>query len=160
MTGGSGSSGGPSTRRTTVAPMSRELRISDDDRERYNSAVRRAYAEGRITDVELEERLTDVLNAKFESELHPVVADLPNAPLPPPLPAPLPPPAAALPVEPTNEPRGASLGPEATPFLMAPIICTTIYAMTDLGGYFWPMWVWFGCSIPVLGSFIARRLSR
>ncbi|MFK7918627.1 MAG: hypothetical protein AB8G14_11145, partial [Ilumatobacter sp.] len=34
-------------------------------------------------------------------------------------------------------------------FFVPPIICTAVYAMTDFGGYFWPMWVWFGCMIPV-----------
>jgi hypothetical protein len=28
------------------------------------------------------------------------------------------------------------------------LICTAIWAMTDFGGYFWPIWVFFGLSIP------------
>ncbi|MFK8023072.1 MAG: DUF1707 domain-containing protein [Ilumatobacter sp.] len=140
--------------------VDRQTRISDDDRERYNAVIKTAYAEGRITDSELGDRLEAVLQARFESELVPVVADLPNPPPLAPVPAPLlPPPTTTRAVTPAGS-NGALVGPEATPFLLAPIICTAIYAMTDLGGYFWPMWVWFGCSIPVVGGVIARRLSR
>lgn len=30
------------------------------------------------------------------------------------------------------------------------VICVAIWAMTDFGGYFWPMWVMLGTGIPVL----------
>lgn len=143
--------------------MTGEIRMSDDDRNRYNDVIKQAYADGRITDAELDERLTAVLSARYESELLPVVADLPNPPTPSVVPAPLPPPRdpPTVPEAHGDDARGHSvLGPAATPFLMAPIICTAIYVMTDPGGYFWPMWVWFGCSIPVLGNALSRRLDR
>ena len=34
------------------------------------------------------------------------------------------------------------------------IICTAIWAMTSFGGYFWPMWVFFGLTIPFISSLI------
>ena len=125
--------------------------MSDDDRAAYNDILRTAYAEGRITDVELEERLTAVLEARFEADLLPVVSDLPTGSLP----APLPPPT------PGTDGELAAMRSEGGswwvgPFLVPPIICTAIYAMTNFGGYFWPMWVWLGCMIPVLFGFFGR----
>lgn len=55
------------------------IRISDADRERAAQRLHTALAEGRITLAELEERLSVVYAARFESELRPPLADLPGA---------------------------------------------------------------------------------
>lgn len=55
------------------------MRVSDAERERVAQVLHNAVGEGRITMVELEERLTSVYGAKTVAELEPVLADLPGA---------------------------------------------------------------------------------
>jgi hypothetical protein len=52
------------------------VRVSDADRERVAVALRAAFAEGRLTMPELEERLAAAYGAKTEAELGTVVHDL------------------------------------------------------------------------------------
>ena len=56
-----------------------ELRISDADREAAAQRLHTALGEGRITLVELEERLDAVYSATTFSQLEPALADLPGA---------------------------------------------------------------------------------
>lgn len=68
-------------------PDPREMRISNDDRERVASVLNNAMAEGRLTVNELEERLDKVYAAKTFGDLEPLLRDLPigqQATLPPP----------------------------------------------------------------------------
>jgi hypothetical protein len=53
-----------------------ELRISDTDRERAAAVLHTAVADGRLTWVELEERLSAVYAARTVTELRPWLADL------------------------------------------------------------------------------------
>jgi hypothetical protein len=62
---------------TVQPPDPPGIRISDADRERAAGRLNRAMAEGRITVSELEDRLTDVYAARYESDLVPPLADLP-----------------------------------------------------------------------------------
>ncbi|MFP5022900.1 DUF1707 SHOCT-like domain-containing protein [Pseudonocardia phyllosphaerae] len=62
-----------------------ELRISDRDRELAAKRLHDAVGEGRITLVELEERLSAVYAARTANELRPPLADLPGG-LPPTVP--------------------------------------------------------------------------
>jgi len=129
-----------------------EPRIADVDRERVSQHLRVAYSEGRITEVELEDRLTAVFEARTASELNVVVVDLPV----PPISISRPP---AAPPSPMAE-EGLSFHPQAAvPLLMPAMICTVIYLMTTAGGYFWPMWVWFGCGIPAIYAVLGSRES-
>lgn len=121
------------------------LRISDDDRERYAVILRRAYAEGRITEGELEDRLQHVYASKTEAELRTVVTDLPVAAL-----ADSPEPPRALPVR----AKAGQLAATLMGWYFPALICTAIWAITDFGGYFWPVWVFFGMSIPAGFAFI------
>jgi hypothetical protein len=59
-------------------PESRGFRISDADRERAAQRLHQAMAEGRITVSELEERLAVVYAARYEADLLPPFADLPD----------------------------------------------------------------------------------
>jgi hypothetical protein len=54
-----------------------ELRISDADRDRAAAVLHSAVGEGRLTWVELDERLAGVYAARTERELTPWLADLP-----------------------------------------------------------------------------------
>lgn len=56
----------------------RGIRISDADRERAAQRLHQALAEGRITLSELEERLAVVYAARYEADLRPPFADLPD----------------------------------------------------------------------------------
>ncbi|MEM9747933.1 MAG: DUF1707 domain-containing protein [Actinomycetota bacterium] len=115
----------------------RQIRVSDLDRDAYRDVLRAAYAEGRINEAEFEERLTVVLEARFEDDLAPTVVDLPAADLL----------TSRTPID-ADAGGGGWILPNS--LTVPPLICTAIYAMTDFGGYFWPMWVWFGCMVPVL----------
>ncbi|MEL6985853.1 MAG: DUF1707 domain-containing protein [Actinomycetota bacterium] len=120
------------------------IRVSDDDRERYAVILRRAYAEGRITGGELEDRLQHVYRSRTDAELQTVVADLPVAAL-------ADTPVAQRPVSrPLSRVAGKLLG-----WYFPAVICTAIWAITDFGGYFWPIWVFFGLSIPAGFALVA-----
>jgi hypothetical protein len=68
--------------------MDDRIRVSDADRDRVTARLREHFAEGRLTQDELDERISAALNAKTFGDLRPVMADLPE-------PAPVPPRAAA-----------------------------------------------------------------
>jgi len=59
-----------------------EMRASDADRDRYAAVLQDAYAQGRLTRAEYDERLDAALSAKTYGELEPLVADLPADNLP------------------------------------------------------------------------------
>lgn len=58
--------------------MDDRLRASDADRERIAARLREHYAEGRLTQEELDERVAAALNARTYGDLRGVVADLPE----------------------------------------------------------------------------------
>lgn len=58
------------------------MRASDADRDQYASVLQDAYAQGRLTRDEYDERLDACMRAKTYGELSPLVADLPPANLP------------------------------------------------------------------------------
>jgi Domain of unknown function (DUF1707)/Cell wall-active antibiotics response 4TMS YvqF len=58
-------------------PDPREMRVSNDDRERVARVLHDAMAEGRLTVNELEERLDKVYAAKTFGDLEPLLRDLP-----------------------------------------------------------------------------------
>ncbi len=70
--------GRPARRLVTVTDM----RASDADRDRYAAVLQDAYAEGRLSRAEYDERLEAVFTAKTYAELEPLVADLPTGNLP------------------------------------------------------------------------------
>lgn len=58
------------------------MRASDADRDRYAAVLQDAYAEGRLSRDEYDERLEAVFTAKTYAELEPLIADLPAGNLP------------------------------------------------------------------------------
>jgi Domain of unknown function (DUF1707) len=63
--------------------MDDRIRVSDADRDRVTARLRENFAEGRLTQDELDERVSAALNAKTFGDLRPVMADLPEpAPAP------------------------------------------------------------------------------
>ncbi len=119
------------------------IRIGDDDREDTIGVLRQAYAEGRLDLAEFEERVQRVEGATFGHELVTLTADLPKV-------------GEATSPTPTASAKGSAFRKEYSIFIAAPIICTAIWAMTDFGGTFWPMWVWFGCGAVILMGVLSR----
>ncbi len=113
-----------------------EVRVSDRDRDDYAASLRGGYAEGRITESEFEDRLSKAYAATTRSQLDPLVADLPVK-------------------EPksTARPVSSALSQYVLWFFPA-LLSTAIWAITNFGGYFWPIWVFLGLGlsggIPVL----------
>ncbi len=58
------------------------MRASDADRDRYAAVLQDAYAEGRLSHEEYNDRLEAVFTAKTYAELEPLIADLPAGNLP------------------------------------------------------------------------------
>jgi hypothetical protein len=64
--------------------MDDRMRVSDADRDGVTARLRDHFAEGRLTQGELDERVTAALSAKTFGELRPLTADLPGpVPVPP-----------------------------------------------------------------------------
>ena len=112
-----------------------ELRASDADRERVAERLRTAAGDGRLTSVELEERLEGAFSARTEAELEPLVADLPA------------PPRRVRPRDRTHE----------RTYVAVMLLLVAIWALTG-AGYFWPIWPMLGWGIGVLAD--AGRLGR
>ncbi|MGE5288104.1 MAG: DUF1707 SHOCT-like domain-containing protein [Micromonosporaceae bacterium] len=74
--------------------MDDRIRISDADRDRIIGRLNHHFAEGRLTQQELDERVTATLNAKTFGDIRGVMADLPEPISVPPRPQRPPPPGA------------------------------------------------------------------
>ena len=68
--------------------MDDRIRVSDADREQVAARLREHFAEGRLTQEELDERISAALSAKTAGDLRRVVADLPGPGPASPLPGP------------------------------------------------------------------------
>ena len=55
------------------------VRASDAERDQATEILRAAYAEGRLSSAELDERLTAACTAKTRADLHALTSDLPGA---------------------------------------------------------------------------------
>lgn len=58
------------------------MRASDADRERAADVLKAGYAEGRLSKAEYDQRLHRLHQAGTYGELHPLIADLPQGPVP------------------------------------------------------------------------------
>src|SRR5215468_7195354 len=93
--------------------MDDHIRVSDADRDRVTARLQENFAEGRLTQDELDERISAALHAKTFGDLRPLTADLPGPA--PALPRPAPPPRPAGPPPWVAYRRG----PRLMPLLMA-----------------------------------------
>lgn len=139
-------------------PEHATLRASDADREVVSGVLADAYADGRLSAQEHDERETANQSAKTLGELPPLMADLvsPSGPAS----APVRRESGSLRREATRRYLGsiweAGAGC-ATPFL----ICAAIWLFTG-GGYFWPVWVLFPVVLTVIPMVLRAptRISR
>jgi hypothetical protein len=124
------------------------LRASDADRERFVEALRRHHTEGRLTTEELAERSERAYGAKTYGDLDALATDLPALP-----------PASSRPGAPApspGRPPSRSRRAEAKVnlvrtvlwFGLLSVVLIVVWAMSDFGGYFWPIW-------PILGFLLA-----
>lgn len=128
-------------------PEHAALRASDADRAVVSGVLADAYADGRLSAQEHDERETANQAARTLGELPPLLADLvsPTAPG-----------AAVAPRPDTSLRREARRryaskvweagAGTATPFF----ICTVIWLFTSPGGYFWPVWVLFPFALTII----------
>jgi Domain of unknown function (DUF1707)/2TM domain len=127
------------------------LRASDADREQFVEALRQHHAEGRLTTEELAERTERAYAARTFGDLDALATDLP--PLRPPTPRRAPPGSpgpspGGRPPAPTQAEAKAALYRSVLWFGALGVFLVIIWAMTNFGGYFWPIW-------PILGFTIA-----
>lgn len=109
------------------------LRASDADRDRVIEDLREAFAEGRITQTEFDDRLTQTHEARTYGELAPITADLPRA---------VPTPRESSP----ERQRRAGLRAGWGAWLGVGVLVNVIWLGTWLTGgggpgYYWPIWV-------------------
>jgi len=134
-----------------------QLRASDADREQFVETLRRHHTDGRLTTEELAERTERAYAARTFGDLDALATDLP--PLRPPAPrqaapgypAPpgsiAPPPGGRAPA-PTQAEAKAALYRSVLWFGALAVFLVVIWAVTNFGGYFWPIW-------PILGFAVA-----
>jgi hypothetical protein len=114
-----------------------DLLASDGDRERIAERLRSAAGEGRLTPVELEERLERAFSARTDAELVPLVADLPAATV--------------------SAPRGDRRerrrwdSEHVRAYVGVSVMLVAIWALTG-AGYFWPIWPMLGWGVGVLAD--------
>jgi hypothetical protein len=119
-------------------------RASDSEREATADRLRVAAGDGRLDHDELEERLEAAYAARTRGELEALTADLPDRPA-------------------EKEKRDPTWQDEAVrarlaSFLTVNTICIVIWALTDPGGYFWPVWVLLGTGIALFSRIVHRAL--
>ncbi|MEV6986069.1 DUF1707 domain-containing protein [Sphaerisporangium sp. NPDC051017] len=115
-----------------------DMRASDGDRDRIAATLREHCAQGRLTMEEFQERLELVYQGRTYGDLQKLTADLPDIDLQA-RPVPVPAPAPGAVQGPTEAQKG--LKAAWATWAGAVAVCTVIWAMSDFGGYFWPMWV-------------------
>jgi hypothetical protein len=120
----------------------RDLRVSDEQRDRAAQEIREHFAAGRLTEEELSERVQAAYSARTERELATLLADLPR-----------------LPASPTQQKAELvarrrhlqrRLLQEAGGGAAVFSVCTAIWLASGADGKFWPGWILLFVLIPVL----------
>jgi hypothetical protein len=109
--------------------MDDQIRVSDADRERVTARLRDHYAEGRLTEIELDERVSAALSAKTFGDLRQLMVDLPG-------------PAPVSPQQPPQQPRPQWGGPpwvmyRRGPRLLPVVLLVLLAAVVFPGGGGW-----------------------
>jgi Domain of unknown function (DUF1707)/2TM domain len=119
------------------------LRAADADRERVAEALRQHHVDGRLDAEELSQRLDQAYAAKTFGDLDAVTADLPAIRAPARAGAPL----APRQPDPRRARARAGFQRHLFTFLWVNGMLVVIWALTNFGGYFWPIWPIFGWGI-------------
>jgi hypothetical protein len=117
-----------------------EKRASDADREETADRLREAAGDGRIDEDELEERLEAALRAKTYGQLAVLTGDLPER-------------AGDAPL---REPvwRSEEVRARLATFIIANVVCISVWLFTGQDGDFWPKWVLLGTGIALFVTLV------
>jgi hypothetical protein len=123
-----------------------EMRAGDKDRDSTISQIREAYAEGRLTNDEFEQRMTQAQESKTYGELAKLVDDLPVAPVTPPpvnvaattVAAPS---TVAVPEEEDRDLRKGWMAWVGVSVMVNVIWAATWITSPGSPPYYWPIWV-------------------
>jgi hypothetical protein len=119
------------------------LRAADADRERVVEALRQHHVDGRLDAEELTQRIDQAYAAKTLGDLDAVTTDLP--PISPPA-RPGAPLRARRP-DPGRARARAAFQRHLFNYLWVNGLLVVIWALTNFGGYFWPVWPMIGWGI-------------
>ena len=126
--------------------QSPDLRAGDEDRDRTVSLIREAYAEGRLTGDEFQQRMAQAQESRTYGELAALVSDLPVQPptAPAPLPAPITTPAPASVAVPEEDEHNLRRGWAS--WVGVSVMVNVIWAASWISDtsqvpYYWPIWV-------------------
>lgn len=122
--------------------MDAHVRASDQDRERTAQSLREHFADGRLDQDELDQRVQAAYRATSTRELHALTADLPPLPVSPQEHR------AQLAARRSQLQRRLvqQTGGAIVPF----VVCTVIWLASGASGAFWPIWVALVALIPLL----------
>jgi hypothetical protein len=133
------------------------LRASDADRDVVHRALAEAYADGRLTREEFDQRSEAVLAARTLADLPPLLADLVPTPVVALRPGDSLRERAALEEEAVARYR-AEVREAAWGFISASLICWVIWAVTSGGtGFPWPLFVMLGTGLHALRLMVMRQ---
>jgi hypothetical protein len=119
------------------------LRASDADRDRVVEALGQHHVEGRLTAEELSERTDRAYAAKTLGDLDGLTVDLPELRRPARQRAPVGP----RPADPDRARARAAFHRHLYSYLWINGLLVVIWALTNFGGYFWPVWGMLGWGI-------------
>ena len=130
------------------------MRASDADRELVRAVLADAYADGRLTREEYDDRLNTLYGSLTLGELPSLVADLMPSGDPPAAPAPLH--SADL------RERGArkwrkDVEESLAAFLVPSVICTMIWIAVGGGGFFWPVFPMLFLGLNLVKTVVQRE---
>jgi Domain of unknown function (DUF1707) len=135
-------------------PGNASMRASDADREIVRVMLADAYADGRLTREEYDERLNTLYDSRTLGEVSALVTDL----VPPDGPSP-----AAAPLLPADlRKRGAGkwrrdVEESFVAFLVPSIICTVIWIAAAGGGFFWPVFPMLFLGLNLVKTVVRRE---
>jgi len=137
------------------------MRVGDEEREQVVAALRKQFAEGKLSLDDFGDRVEAAYAAVTSDDLYHSVRDL-GVPTTSAAPAVFAPPERPEPPEhpervarPTPPAVGGDRGPVARrafyahlgPYVVVNVFLVMIYILTDLGGYFWPIWPMMGWGV-------------
>jgi hypothetical protein len=130
------------------------MRASDADREIVRAMLADAYADGRLTREEYDDRLNTLYGSRTLGELPSLVTDL--------VPPDGPPMAPALPLPADLRTRGArkwrrDVEESFAAFLVPSIICIVIWIAVAGGGFFWPVFPMLFLGLNVVKTIVQRE---
>jgi Domain of unknown function (DUF1707) len=135
--------------------VDRNLRASDADRDRVAEALRRHFAEGRLTPEEFDERLSSALAGRTIGELADLLADLPQDPGGYALPVPVATSGGSrLVARPTGGAPAVVWRAQLASYVTVSFMCVLIWLASGHHAGFWPIWVMGPWGIAIAGQAI------